>query len=67
MSLYELRYESDQIVGKSNQHIACRTLSLKCAKKAIPAFRKDYAKYNPRNFEILDISKGMTTVIYHED
>ena len=53
---YYIRFESDQVVCGSNDHMLCNASTLRSAKDAIRSARKkDFiAVYNPRNFRVYD-------------
>lgn len=51
---YTMRYESDQRVCQSYDHVYGNASSIKTCKQYINRCRKIEAQYNPRNFRIYD-------------
>ena len=54
MKQYSMRYESDEIVCRSNDHQWGMASTIKTCKQYIIRCKKVKAQYNPRNFRIYD-------------
>lgn len=70
---YFMKYESDQMVCQSFDHVYGNASTIKTAKQYIRSCRKNEAKHNPRNFRIydsladLDPETNFVPCIYQED
>lgn len=54
MKQYSVYYESNEMVCRSNDHFYGYASSIKTARSYIGRIKKNYSKYNPRNFRIYD-------------
>jgi hypothetical protein len=73
MKRYFVKYESDQMICRSFDHIYGNASSIKTAKQYISRCRKTDAEYNPRNFRIydswadVDPATDFVPCVYQED
>lgn len=55
---YNIRYESDKIVCRSNEHPYCNASTLKSAIAIANRIKKELADENARNIRVYDVDAG---------
>lgn len=55
---YNIRYESDKIVCRSNEHSYCNASTLKSAIAIANRIKKELADENARNIRVYDVDAG---------